>query len=402
MPGLIKTMRVFILILLCFLGLCVPSGDVRSYTESDSFSEKDPFLLLDFKKNGLKNTLGGELGVFDLNPYDKEAFCRMSFVENREEGKGKYLLRILYDVESSRPAFNGLWTRLRGLDLSSFEAVALTVRGMKGKKFSNFFKVELKDLETKMAADAEGITSDWQRIVIPFGDFEQERGDVDMRDLRELTLVFEDWRFEEKTGGYEIKEISFILKKGLSVRWADMVKPMTEEQEKPRIKMDVREKKEELLINILDDGKRLFDENRLSWDGKKLMSHVVRMIKKQAYRRVIIMMRTGKAGDPSYILSEKRARSILYYLANHGIVEKKIEYRLAGFADVPGKIDIVVVRWKEGDEERYRYHFYMGLDAYMKENYAEALREWEEAVKYDAENPDLRSWREKAKAAQKK
>ncbi|MDD5065947.1 MAG: hypothetical protein PHF84_02755 [bacterium] len=393
----------YLIYLLCFCFQVPALADWgEKYSPDETFSVDKPFILLDFAKKEFKNTLNADFGVFDLNPYDKEAYCRMSLVKDPDAPGADFTLKILYDVDSKEPAFNGFWTKLRSLDLSGFEAVVLTIRGIKEKGFSDFFKMELKDSKAKMKTDVMNITDQWTSIIIPFREFESENEPVDLRDLQELTLVFEDWRLEKKEGGYEIREIGFIPAKGVTVKWKDMIKDLMDEQEQSRIKLVVQEKNEEILVNIIDAREKLFDGNRISRDGKEILNQVAGLAGKQSYKRIIIMMYPSRTGGASSSLSEKEARVILFYLTNHGLDYKKIEYRVLKPRDDKGRADILIIRWKKGEEEKYKYFFYMGLDAYVKENYKEALKEWGEALKFDPENADLKGWIQKARAGLKK
>ena len=127
-------------------------------------------------------------------------------------------------MDSPKTAFNGLWTKLNGINLKNFGAISITIKGDSKKKFNPFFKIELKTKKSKITANIEDITDKWQKIVIPFEDFEGDIDEFDFSKLDEFTMVFEDWKFQEKVGAYYIDDISFMPKKGKKVKFKDILK----------------------------------------------------------------------------------------------------------------------------------------------------------------------------------
>ncbi|MBN1899026.1 MAG: hypothetical protein JW827_09630 [Spirochaetes bacterium] len=215
-----------ILTVILTVTLMILTLDAAKYKPADTFTEKNPLVIFDFDERGSFNNIGGMYGVFDANPNDREAYCRMSNKRDKDLHNKGYYLKIKYDVDSSQAAFNGLWAKMNGINISKFGALGITIKGDSKDGFNDFFKVELKTKDTKIESYLEDITDKWQKIVIPFEDFEGDIEDFDWSNLAEFTMVFEDWRFKSKTGTYYIDDIVFIPKKGATVKYEDvMAKP---------------------------------------------------------------------------------------------------------------------------------------------------------------------------------
>jgi hypothetical protein len=198
------------------------------YQESDTFTEDQPLIFMDFDDNESEvNNIGGTWGAFDADPNDTEAYVRTTFWKDQDLHKKGYNLKVDYSVQSSLPAFNGIWFKLNRCSLKDFQAVSITIKGDADKGFNTFFKVEFKDMNNKISGMIENISSEWNKIVLPFHLFETGKKKIDMGKATEFTIVFEDWRFKEKIGEYFIDDISFIPKKGVVVKFSDMMSGST-------------------------------------------------------------------------------------------------------------------------------------------------------------------------------
>lgn len=211
---------IFILIFLCSITI----GQAAKYKPKDTFTEKKSFILFDFNKKSPLNNVSGQFGVFSANPKDTEASISYRYKKDKTLHKKGYNLYIKYDVDSSQTAFNGIWTKLNGLDLSQFNAFSITIKGDKKKGFNDSFKIELKTKTDKIETSVEDITDKWQKIVIPFEEFEGVIEDFDFSNLYEFNIVFEDWKFKKKEGAYYIDDIGFIPKKGKKIKFSTMLK----------------------------------------------------------------------------------------------------------------------------------------------------------------------------------
>ena len=391
--------------MIIFLTACITGhAEAEKYKPDDTFTVNKPFILFNFDDKAPVNNIGGSYGAFDLNPYDRQAYCRISLKKDNDLHKKGYYLKATYDVESDQPAFNGLWTKLNGLNLSQFEGISLKIKGDKEKGFSDFFKIELKDKENKLQADIEEITSQWKTFVIPFHEFEGDLEQFNFADLNEFTMVFEDWRLKTKSGRFFIDDISFIPKSGKSVKYKELLPEKPVENNNKAIKMVVQEKENEVLVNIIEDEKYLFDKgtSTISDKGREVLDKVIKVVNKDSYKRIIIMMFAGRSKKDNETASEIKARAVFDYLIKKGIDYKKLEYRIIAEGKDKRKnykCDVLIIRWKEGEEEKFKTHFFNGMDAFIKEGYTQAINEWNKALKIDPDNKDLKQRIDQAKNA---
>ena len=164
-------------------------------------------LVADFNSGEKPNNIGGNFGTWNYDPKDSTQGCYESFepddVKDPQEG---YSLRVDYDVLSPKPAFNGVWMKLQGLDASPYQTLDFWVKGF-GEKFTSRFKLELKTHKSERAVyPVEGVTSSWHEVRIPFKD---TKAVSDFSKLDELVLVFDDITATYKEGIVLIDEISF-------------------------------------------------------------------------------------------------------------------------------------------------------------------------------------------------
>ncbi|MBU1076451.1 MAG: hypothetical protein KKH98_04120 [Spirochaetes bacterium] len=225
-----KTLFITVLTSLFFLISIVPSsaqlekGPSSSQTENEIFTSKNPLVLMDFNYREPVTKYGGMWGIFDFNPHDRNAFCRSSFAKDKDLHKKGYYLKVTYDVDSPQAAFNGVWIKLNGIDLSKFSAISMKVRGDSEKGFTDFFKIELKDKTSKIEYYVEDITDQWKEFILPFEEFEGTVEDIDWKNMIEfIPCVFEDWRFKQKTGRLYIDDIQLIPKEGEKVLLKDII-----------------------------------------------------------------------------------------------------------------------------------------------------------------------------------
>lgn len=215
-----KFITTFILSLFIITGLIQLSS--TEYGKKVSFSDKKPLVILDFNDKKLINCFGGKLDTFDFDPEDKNAYCRIGVQRDEDHNKTGYYMKISYSVESDKPAFNGLWTKLNKADLTKFEAISFKIKGDQERGFSDVFKIELKDQKHNLNVIIDGITDEWSNIIVQFDEFDGDLESIDFSNMIEFTIVFEDWRLKTKKGRYYIDDIAFISKKGESVLFKEV------------------------------------------------------------------------------------------------------------------------------------------------------------------------------------
>ena len=189
-----------------------------------TYSTNDPFVLFNFNDRKPMSSISGQSGIFDFDPDDAEAYCRVGYAQDEGLHKDGYHMKLSYDVNSAKPAFNGWWTKLNGIDLSKFEAISITIKGDAEKGFSDFFKIELKDKNRKIEYILEDVSDKWKQITIPFSEFEGDVTAMDWASMNEFVIVFEDWRMKTKEGRYLIDDIFFVPKKGEKVSLDEIIK----------------------------------------------------------------------------------------------------------------------------------------------------------------------------------
>ncbi|MBN1898644.1 MAG: hypothetical protein JW827_07695 [Spirochaetes bacterium] len=217
--------------IILLIGLIFPVPWLRSDTHTfniikkATFTKSSPLVLLDFDEKMPVTKFGGMWGVFDFNPQDQEAYCRTTFVRDKDLHKKGYHLKVAYDVDSNMTAFNGVWIRLDGLDLNHFEAVSMKVKGDPEKGYTDFFKMELKDSRSNIIEYyIEDITDQWKEHYVPFDEFIGMLEDMKWDDMYEFVpCVFEDWRFKKKEGRIYIDDIKFIPKNGKKIMLKDVL-----------------------------------------------------------------------------------------------------------------------------------------------------------------------------------
>ncbi|MEO6224228.1 MAG: hypothetical protein ABIO80_00020 [Sphingomicrobium sp.] len=164
-------------------------------------------MVADFNSGAKPNNLGGDFGAWIKDPSDPMQGCIESFDRANRFGSSGFSLRLIYSVDSRRPAFGGFWMRLQNVDASKFDRLVLRVRGDSKMGFTTVFKVELKDsMDQTSHFYVRGVTDQWQDLAIPFKELE---GTMNVRSLKEFVIVFEDTSATAKRGVIYIDDVRF-------------------------------------------------------------------------------------------------------------------------------------------------------------------------------------------------
>lgn len=189
-------------LVLC-LGILTPAAAAGERTQTSATE----LMVADFNSGAKPDNLGGDFGAWIKDPDDPMQGSMESFDRANRYGNSGYALRLIYSVESSKPAFGGLWMRLQNLDATRFDRLAFRVRGDPRMGFTTVFKVELKDsMDQTSHYYVRGVTDQWQNIEIPLKGFE---GIANLRSLKEFTIVFEDTSATAKRGVIYIDDVRF-------------------------------------------------------------------------------------------------------------------------------------------------------------------------------------------------
>jgi len=168
----------------------------------------DRLVIADFNSGAKPNNLGKEWGVWNFNPADSQQRARETAEpDDYKNPRDGYCLRIDYDVQSSKPAFNGIWIKLGEFDANPYEWLSFWIRGDSNGKFTRRFKVELKTDTGKRAVYLVGyVDKHWTEVRIPF----KKNGSItDWSRLSELVIVFDDVLATYKEGVLYLDQIEF-------------------------------------------------------------------------------------------------------------------------------------------------------------------------------------------------
>ncbi|OGW77347.1 MAG: hypothetical protein A3J52_03020 [Omnitrophica bacterium RIFCSPHIGHO2_02_FULL_49_9] len=198
--------RVSIIVLLVFISLVFGSyGFSQSGYQLANANLGGELVIADFDTGDKPNNLGGDFGSWDKDPNDESQSSQMSFEPQDALGDELgYSLRIDYDVDSSNPAYNGVWMKLQNLDATSYNTLNFYVKGDGQKGFTRRLKIELKDPNSAQFI-ITGLTDQWQKFSIPFEKF---RRISNWNSLSELVLVFDDINSNPKSCTIYLDQIS--------------------------------------------------------------------------------------------------------------------------------------------------------------------------------------------------
>lgn len=216
------------------------AGDAFAYQQlsgavsitSQATKTLTPSAVLDtFDTASTINGWGDVTGTFASQagtPPVNTASCVASYTNDpaKRYGSSGYSLQLDYNVNNSG-SYAGYSSKLGGGSLAPYNAISFWVKGAVG---GEFFKVELKNYSTTSYWSAEkattyyrniaaayitnyldnGVTINWQKVTIPFDNFENLDGFTSMK---EFTIVFEntqsDTNGSPKQGTIYIDNIQF-------------------------------------------------------------------------------------------------------------------------------------------------------------------------------------------------
>ena len=163
--------------------------------------------IADFNRCEKPNLISGDYGSWNRTKWDRTQFSNEDFVTDPAIaycGRG-CSLAIYYDVDSPNPpVYNGFWMRLERIDLRDWRYLSFYVKGDEKEGFTTTFKVNIKSIQGKIASfTVEGITSEWQEVIIPFNRMNQE---ADFSEAYELVIVFDERDVTELTGRIYLDE----------------------------------------------------------------------------------------------------------------------------------------------------------------------------------------------------
>jgi hypothetical protein len=164
-------------------------------------------VIADFDTGDKPNNIGGDFGAWDKDPNDETQSTKMSFEPDDALGDpAGYSVKLVFDVDSPNPAYNGFWMKLNGENATAYNTLTFYIKG-DAAGFSKRVKIEMKDMSNKSSPYiVSGITDQWQKISVPFEKF---RRITDWSSMNEFVVVFDDINSSPKTGTISIDHVAF-------------------------------------------------------------------------------------------------------------------------------------------------------------------------------------------------
>lgn len=163
-------------------------------------------LVSDFNRKENFNNLRGDFGSWNTFYSDPNQYCKDEIVETERAGGGGYCLKLSYDVDTPFSAYNGFFTKLMGINLPGYKYLVFYIKGDEKTGYTTKIKLELKNKLLTGRVTVEGITDQWQKMVVPLDSF---AGINNFKDMQELVLVFSDIGVTKKEGVIYIDDIYF-------------------------------------------------------------------------------------------------------------------------------------------------------------------------------------------------
>ncbi len=180
--------------------------DWRYWDKNITFLREGKILVDDFDRKDNYNNLNGSMGSWNIFYSDPNQLCKDEFTDLERAGDGGYGLKLTYDVDSPFSAYNGFFTNLMGIDISSYKYLVLSVKGDKKAGFTEMMNIELKNKDQVGRATVKGITDEWKKMTVPLNDF---IGINDFKSMKEFVIVFSDINVSKKEGVIYIDDIYF-------------------------------------------------------------------------------------------------------------------------------------------------------------------------------------------------
>jgi len=174
--------------------------------------EPEELVVATFNRDTPTNEVGGNYGAWNYNTSDPSQRCYSDLeLDDPFDPEEGYSVRLDYDVLSDKPAFNGFWMKLEGIDLTRYDTLSFWVKGDEEIGFTQRFKLELKNIfGEKTTYIVWGIESDWKEITLAIKDGVKL---IDWSSMAELVIVFDDILATKKEGSILIDQ--FVFRRGL-------------------------------------------------------------------------------------------------------------------------------------------------------------------------------------------
>jgi len=180
----------------------------------------DSVILYDFNAPDIMNKRNVDFGTWELHASYTAEIAAVKPADAKEAGARGTVLMIDYDVSmpekdmpsTDYPVYNGVWVKLKGMDLSGYDTLLLWIKGDKKRKYTAVCKLELKsDFKETASYYIETIGPDWKQFKIPLNYFRTVDGKPlkNLTSMKELTIVFEKSHVTAQAGVICVDDIGF-------------------------------------------------------------------------------------------------------------------------------------------------------------------------------------------------
>lgn len=179
-------------LLILFPALCL-AADAKPMDD-----KKNTLVIADFDSWSEINNLGGKFMAWSGNPNDERQGCKVAISDAERVGTKGNSIRLMYNVDSPKAAFNGMSTLLNGADFTPYKYLVMSVKGDEEAGFTPRFKIELKNKKGESGIYIlNGVTNAWKEFVMPLSEFQ---GITRFDQMKELSIVFDDMRCNPLNG----------------------------------------------------------------------------------------------------------------------------------------------------------------------------------------------------------
>jgi Carbohydrate binding domain (family 11) len=181
---------------------------ISTASAAEEQASSKELMVADFDSGRKPNNIGGDFGCWIKDPTDPAQGCIEAFDGANRFGSKGHALRIIYSVDSTKPAFGGLWMRLQNIDVTKFDRLSFRVKGDAGMGYTSVFKVELKDaMDVSSHTYVRGVTDQWRDVTVALKDFD---GMANPKKLKEFVIVIEDTTATAKQGVLYLDDVRFM------------------------------------------------------------------------------------------------------------------------------------------------------------------------------------------------
>jgi hypothetical protein len=117
-----------------------------------------------------------------------------------------YPLRLVYNFQDNSPQIENLSLYFPDLNVENYESLVFSIRGAKNSS-PRILKIYLENKKReKSTYYFDGITTKWQKIIIPLSEFNQI---TDWSNISRLSFIIEAWNTDDEKGSVIIDDVCF-------------------------------------------------------------------------------------------------------------------------------------------------------------------------------------------------